>query len=91
MNKWYLVNIVNNDFHQEKEIFRIFNGLRIENMEKVVGTESQTNGIESNGHLAEKQDRPLQQNGKVIEVNGSAEKALLRSEMEQMQKNQLRN
>ncbi|KAF2264056.1 methylenetetrahydrofolate reductase-like protein [Lojkania enalia] len=34
MDTWYLVNIVNNDFHVADGIFRLFDGLQVENMDK---------------------------------------------------------
>lgn len=35
MNKWYLINIVNNDFHQPNTIFEILNDLSVSDLEKV--------------------------------------------------------
>jgi methylenetetrahydrofolate reductase (NADPH) len=98
MKEWHLVNIVNNDFHQEKEIFRIFDGLQVENMGKAVQAEThtngvKTNGVKTNGHPVEnKQDRPIQQNGIIAEVNGNVEKTVPPySGGKQPQENQLRN
>ena len=93
MNEWYLVNIVNNDFHQEKEIFRIFDGLQVEKMGMAIGAENVLNGVESNGHLVEKkQDRPSHQNEPATEMNGTMEKTVPPySKIEQPRKSQLRN
>ncbi|ETN46962.1 methylenetetrahydrofolate reductase [Cyphellophora europaea CBS 101466] len=35
MDECYLVNIVNNDFHESHEIFEIFDGLEVENFDRV--------------------------------------------------------
>ncbi|EGO59058.1 methylenetetrahydrofolate reductase 1 [Neurospora tetrasperma FGSC 2508] len=43
MNKWYLINIVNNDFHQPRTIFEILNDLSLPDLEKVY-TPAHTNG-----------------------------------------------
>ncbi|KAI9897030.1 hypothetical protein N3K66_008052 [Trichothecium roseum] len=34
MNDWYLVNVVNNDFHQTHEIFEIFDGLELKDLDQ---------------------------------------------------------
>ena len=44
METWHLVNIVNNDFHKTHSIFEIFEGLKVENMDKVVESKVQ-NGL----------------------------------------------
>ena len=92
MNEWFLVNIVNNDFHQEKEIFSIFDGLQVDAMAKVVEAQPQTNGIKSNGIAKEaKQDRPIESNGTVACANGSAEpKSLPQLELAPRRANELR-
>jgi len=36
MDRWYLVNIVNNDFHQTHTIFDIFKDLTIKNMDRAI-------------------------------------------------------
>lgn len=72
MNEWFLVNIVDNDFHKEKEIFSIFEGLRVDGMERVVEAQAHVDGVQTNGVTKEvKQDRPINAEGKVVEVNGS--------------------
>ncbi|EAA32493.1 hypothetical protein GE21DRAFT_5731 [Neurospora crassa] len=43
MDKWYLINIVNNDFHQPRTIFEILNDLSLPDLEKVY-TPAHTNG-----------------------------------------------
>ncbi|KAI5295248.1 hypothetical protein KEM52_001940 [Ascosphaera acerosa] len=35
MDEWYLVNIVNNDFHRERDIFELFDGLAVEGMDEL--------------------------------------------------------
>ncbi|OTA94313.1 hypothetical protein M434DRAFT_71586 [Hypoxylon sp. CO27-5] len=54
MNEWYLVNIVNNDFHQPRTIFELLDGLTVKDIDVpvTVSQESaQSNGIhkEANG------------------------------------------
>ncbi|KAI1758741.1 methylenetetrahydrofolate reduct [Hypoxylon sp. FL1150] len=52
MNEWYLINIVNNDFRQQRTIFELFDGLTVKDIDVPVATPSgQTNGVhkESNG------------------------------------------
>ncbi|KAI1638689.1 methylenetetrahydrofolate reductase 1 [Biscogniauxia mediterranea] len=47
MNGWYLVNIVNNDFHQPRTIFEIFDGLSVPDLDvpvQVNGTHKEANG-----------------------------------------------
>jgi methylenetetrahydrofolate reductase (NADPH) len=34
MDTWYLVNIVNNDFHESRGIFHLFNGLAVKDLDK---------------------------------------------------------
>jgi methylenetetrahydrofolate reductase (NADPH) len=43
MENWYLVNIVNNDFHHTAPIFDVFEGLEVENMDRKFDV-PQTNG-----------------------------------------------
>ncbi|EDP54646.1 hypothetical protein KXW98_005280 [Aspergillus fumigatus] len=49
MDNWYLVNIVNNDFHNTYDLFDLFNGLEVKDLDLEVGpdtaeTKSQPNG-----------------------------------------------
>ncbi|KAI1081599.1 methylenetetrahydrofolate reduct [Whalleya microplaca] len=44
MNEWYLVNIVNNDFHQPRTIFELFDGLSVKDIDVPV-TVPDTHGI----------------------------------------------
>ncbi|RYP63559.1 hypothetical protein DL771_009221 [Monosporascus sp. 5C6A] len=50
MDEWYLVNIVNNDFHQPRTIFEVFEGLHVDNLD--VHNTPGSNGVhnESNGN-----------------------------------------
>lgn len=41
MDHWYLVNIVNNDFHQSRTIFELFDGLAVKDLDKVAETNGQ--------------------------------------------------
>ncbi|KAI9800868.1 MAG: hypothetical protein M1825_003651 [Sarcosagium campestre] len=52
MQDWYLVNIVNNDFHSPRGIFALFQGMRAPNLDQVVetagaGHDPATNGVSS--------------------------------------------
>ncbi|RYP75178.1 hypothetical protein DL770_007465 [Monosporascus sp. CRB-9-2] len=49
MDEWYLVNIVNNDFHQPRTIFELLEGLHVDNLD--VHNTPVSNGVhnESNG------------------------------------------
>ncbi|OTA59204.1 methylenetetrahydrofolate reduct [Hypoxylon sp. EC38] len=54
MNEWYLVNIVNNDFHQPRTIFELLDGLTVKDIDVPVTVSQvsvQSNGIhkEANG------------------------------------------
>lgn len=51
MDEWYLVNIVNNNFHQSKTIFELFEGLEVKDLEKPAMPEiaPRTNGVHKNG------------------------------------------
>jgi len=58
MDDWYLVNIVNNDFHQTHTIFDIFKDLSVEHMNQPISNETVTNqhannaAHEADGHLS---------------------------------------
>lgn len=56
MNEWYLVNIVNNDFHLPRAIFELFDGLTVKDIDVPVSAPrgpQQTNGVhETNGTSA---------------------------------------
>ncbi|KAI1369712.1 methylenetetrahydrofolate reductase-domain-containing protein [Xylaria arbuscula] len=45
MNQWYLINIVNNDFHDSISIFELFDGLEV----KDLNTPVSSSGIHTNG------------------------------------------
>ncbi|KAH6659294.1 methylenetetrahydrofolate reductase 1 [Truncatella angustata] len=48
MSEWYLVNIVNNDFHQPRAIFELFEGLSIDGVEdEIVVPPKVTNGVQA--------------------------------------------
>ncbi|KAL1959730.1 hypothetical protein VTO42DRAFT_1316 [Malbranchea cinnamomea] len=47
MNEWYLVNIVNNDFHRTSDIFDLFKDLSLRDLE----TEVTSPAVAANGHL----------------------------------------
>lgn len=48
MSEWYLVNIVNNDFHQPRAIFDLFEGLSIDGVEdEIVVPPKVTNGVQA--------------------------------------------
>ncbi|KAK0641588.1 methylenetetrahydrofolate reductase-domain-containing protein [Cercophora newfieldiana] len=49
MDTWYLVNIVNNDFHQPRTIFEVLKGLEVADLDKIPAPAPQTNGATSNG------------------------------------------
>ena len=44
MGECYLVNIVNNDFHETTEIFRVFDGLHVEDFDRVFEDSPKMNG-----------------------------------------------
>ncbi|TKA81635.1 hypothetical protein B0A49_00521 [Cryomyces minteri] len=54
MNKWYLVNIVHNDFRQSHGIFPLFEGLNIEHVSKAPATNGTTHesGVTSHEEAA---------------------------------------
>ncbi|KAK7927332.1 methylenetetrahydrofolate reductase 1 [Apiospora marii] len=45
MNDWYLINIVNNDFHSPRAIFELFEGLSVDGLEEVPTIEATANGV----------------------------------------------
>ncbi|KAK2735781.1 hypothetical protein FQN57_001119 [Myotisia sp. PD_48] len=49
MDGWYLVNIVNNDFHKTHDIFNLFNGLVLEDLEKEISVNQPNDGVKPNG------------------------------------------
>ncbi|KAI1481900.1 methylenetetrahydrofolate reduct [Daldinia eschscholtzii] len=51
MNEWYLINIVNNDFHQSRTIFELFDGLTAKDIDvPVTSVSGEQNGShETNG------------------------------------------
>ncbi|KAI0847510.1 methylenetetrahydrofolate reduct [Daldinia vernicosa] len=52
MNEWYLINIVNNDFHQSRTIFELFDGLAVKDIDvPVAPVNGEHNGVhkEANG------------------------------------------
>ncbi|KAK5660381.1 hypothetical protein OQA88_12923 [Cercophora sp. LCS_1] len=53
MDTWYLVNIVNNDFHQPRTIFEVLNGLEVPGLEKVPVPEPHTNGAHPTNGVSE--------------------------------------
>ncbi|KAJ9629267.1 methylenetetrahydrofolate reductase (NAD(P)H) met13 [Knufia peltigerae] len=79
MNECYLVNIVNNDFHNTREIFTVFEGLEAEDLDQVftddgadvqnnasrdvVNGEASASEIEKNITNANQQRIPFQTNG----------------------------
>ncbi|KAJ5465422.1 hypothetical protein N7530_009209 [Penicillium desertorum] len=53
MDDWYLVNIVDNDFHRSNAVFELFNGLEIKDLNVEVAGKPLTNGhAEPNGVAA---------------------------------------
>ncbi|KAK5369990.1 methylenetetrahydrofolate reductase (NAD(P)H) met13 [Exophiala xenobiotica] len=81
MAECYLVNIVNNDFHQTREIFEVFEGLEANDLDKVFtdepvehtnGTRNVLNGdapvseIEKNLTTGERRKIPFQTNGTAL-------------------------
>ncbi|KAF2877404.1 methylenetetrahydrofolate reductase 2 [Massariosphaeria phaeospora] len=49
MDTWYLINIVDNDFHVAHGIFPLFDGLRVQDMEQPLHPTSASNGHSTNG------------------------------------------
>ncbi|KAI0161025.1 methylenetetrahydrofolate reduct [Hypoxylon sp. FL1284] len=46
MNEWYLINIVNNDFRQQRTIFELFDGLAVKDIDvPVAAPNGQANGV----------------------------------------------
>jgi methylenetetrahydrofolate reductase (NADPH) len=94
MDEWFLVNIVNNDFHQKEEIFRIFDGLQVEQMEKIVETKPEENGVAVADDPKEpKQDRPMKPDGTIAQTNGSMQQkqSLQENSIPERQKSPIRN
>ncbi|KAI5926169.1 methylenetetrahydrofolate reductase 1 [Camillea tinctor] len=52
MNGWYLVNIVNNDFHQPRTIFELFNGLSVPDLDVPVQETNGSHAANGNGVAA---------------------------------------
>ncbi|CAG8122369.1 unnamed protein product [Penicillium salamii] len=52
MDDWYLVNIVDNDFHRSNAVFGLFDGLDIKDLNVEVAGKPSTNGTEQNGVAA---------------------------------------
>ncbi|KAK3990017.1 putative methylenetetrahydrofolate reductase 1 [Cladorrhinum sp. PSN332] len=52
MDTWYLVNIVNNDFHQGNTLFEVLSGLEVADLDKVSEppVNGESNGVHQNGH-----------------------------------------
>lgn len=77
MDHWFLVNIVNNDFHQEKEIFSVFEDLQVEHIDRAIKCQSQPNGVETNGVAKEaKLHLPGQPKGTVTGADANAHKKI---------------
>ncbi|KAI0017202.1 methylenetetrahydrofolate reductase 1 [Xylariomycetidae sp. FL0641] len=49
MDEWYLVNIVNNDFHETKAIFKLFEGLSVKGLDSPVAPQADGSHEETNG------------------------------------------
>ena len=78
MNQCYLVNIVNNDFHQSHEIFKIFEGLEALDLDKTFqgyksNDEHGSANTETNGHM------PASENPRATQ-NGTAQKPPIQSD-----------
>jgi methylenetetrahydrofolate reductase (NADPH) len=72
MDECYLVNIVNNDFHESREIFDIFDSLEVQDMDK--NFEECSDGEHTNGHREVLNgDAPTTEVEKAI-VNGNQQK-----------------
>jgi methylenetetrahydrofolate reductase (NADPH) len=68
MSQCWLVNIVNNDFHQSHEIFKVFEGLAAQDFDKVFTGQKldKTDGLangDTNGHVSASEKSQLTQNG----------------------------
>ncbi|KAI0132855.1 methylenetetrahydrofolate reductase [Xylariales sp. AK1849] len=48
---WYLINIVNNDFHEPKTIFGLFDGLSVKGLEDEITVPAKAPGIEANAEV----------------------------------------
>ncbi|KAF6240956.1 hypothetical protein HO173_000749 [Letharia columbiana] len=55
MDTWYLINIVDNDFHQTHAIFSLFEGLEVEDLDK-----PSVNGHQSNDHCPTANGAPIE-------------------------------
>jgi methylenetetrahydrofolate reductase (NADPH) len=78
MDQCYLVNIVNNDFHQSHEIFKIFEGLGALDLDKTFqgyksDNEHGSASTETSGHI------PTSENPRATQ-NGTAQKLPIRSD-----------
>lgn len=58
MKDWYLVNIVNNDFHQPGLIFDLFKDLSVPGLDEVV-TKAKTNGVHAAANGTEAKSDPV--------------------------------
>jgi len=72
MQNWYLVNIVNNDFREQRGIFPLFDNLEVPDLDKEIKAPEvpqQTNGT-TNGdkHDEEKKEEPEVANGHVTDT-----------------------
>jgi len=72
MQEWYLVNIVNNDFREQRGIFPLFEGLEVPELDKEIKAPEvpqQTNGT-TNGdqHDEGKKEEPKIANGDVTDT-----------------------
>ena len=66
MNEWYLINIVDNDFHQTYGIFNLFQGLRVKDIGKPIESKAPT----FNGHNSEDQPTVNGHTPSTIRTNG---------------------
>lgn len=53
MDNWYLVNIVNNDFHNTYDLFDLFNGLEVKDLDLEVGPDTAESKSQPNGAAPE--------------------------------------
>ena len=51
MDSWWLVNIVNNDFHQTHEIFKLFDGLEVPGIKQIVGNPHLNGELNGTGNI----------------------------------------
>ena len=73
MDECYLINIVNNDFHETHEIFRIFDGLEVADIDRVF-EDATTNGHQTSVRDVMNGDTKVEEIEKAIE-SGHPEKA----------------